>query len=202
MRRLVPERADDFPKRGPRYDVFLALANLSGYLRKTWVIVTQEKLLERIKGNSGHAMSRRTLNRHLNGLERMTAINRMQRHQRGRYGELRLRATLYTFGKLGVLWIKRLGTSAAVPLGRPAVPKMAQSRNPIFISRCPHCGETIHSGDNGRPLSSPPRKRGGKRGPPTSTSTGRRINGRAARAHGKALSREEAQLLHQEREER
>jgi hypothetical protein len=126
---------NDAPKNGPCHATWLALLNLAAHLEKRWVIVTQRVLLERIKGNSGRTMSRRTLNRRLLGLELHGLIRRVKRHQRNRHtGQLHLKATLYTFPKRAILWIKRIRRSATIPLGRLAVPKMAQSRyNPSRI---------------------------------------------------------------------
>lgn len=192
MRRLNRELAEDYPKRGPRFDVFFALANLMGHIERPWVIVSQAKLLERIKGNSGHVMSRRTLNRHLNGLERLGAINRQKRHKRER-GQLRLRPTVYTLGQRGILWTKRLGVAGIVPFGRLRVPKMAQSRTALSISLCSHCGQKLPQRDKGKATNgrSRPPQAGADDGPQNTGATRKR---RAARAAGTALSREEAQI--------
>lgn len=189
MRRLLPRRAQDAPKK-PRYDVFQVLVSLCKWLEKPYVIVTQAKLLERIAVRTGYPMSRRTLNRHLAGLERASVINRTQRHIRERSGAFKPRATLYTFGQLGVLWIRRMQSDSLIPLGRLRVPFLAQSRKPSLNQRKQRCGQSAHNADG---KSSPPRKRGGANGPPVN----RRLSAaeRAVRGNGKALSREEAQLL-------
>jgi len=113
--------------------VFLALVSLAAHFRVRSITVTQRKLLQRIAGTTGRLMSRRTLNRHLAALERRHVINRIKRHRRARGGALQLRATNYSFGRFGVLWIKRLRQAAAFPLGRLAVPQMAQSRKSYLV---------------------------------------------------------------------
>ena len=196
MRRLKRELAEDYPKRGARFDVFFALANLMGHIERAWVICSQEKLLERIRGNTGHVMSRRTLNRHLNGLERDDVINRTRRHKRDRRtGELRMQPTMYTLGLRGKEWKKRMGVAGIIPFGRLRVPKMAQSRTTIYFSRCPHCGQNLPQRGqriNGNGRSRPPQA-GAVNDPQNTGATRRR---RAARAAGKALSREEAQIAY------
>jgi hypothetical protein len=119
----------------PSFNVFLALVSLAAHFERRWIIVSQRKLLERVRGTTGRAMSRRSLNRHLAGLERDHVVNRLRRHQRKRTGELELRPTLYTFGAMGALWIRRLRGAATIPLGRLAVPKTAPSRNPLLSEK-------------------------------------------------------------------
>lgn len=190
MRRLLPQRADDAPKQ-PRYDIFFTLVSLCRYIGKSYAIVTQEKLLERLRESTGHRMSRRTLNRHLNGLERAALINRTSRHQRARSGKLRLRATMFTFGQRGILWIKRLQDASLISLGRLAVPKMAQSQKTPIYQESPAVDKSSTAG-NGK--SRPPRLRGGKRGPPNTPA--RRAGNGAARTQGTPLSRDEAQFAY------
>lgn len=156
----------------PAFNVFLALVSLAAHLERRWIIVTQRKLLERVRGTTGRGMSRRTLNRHLAGLERDRAINRQQRHRRLRTGELNLRATLYTFGELGLLWIKRMRQASAIPLGRLAVPHLAPSRKPslgsgsgIAVDKAPTAPRKRH--DRG------PRKRGQATAPENRAPRGR-----------------------------
>lgn len=162
MKKAFPRRqAKDDPQK-PAYDVFLALVSLCARFDKPWVTVTQRKLMERVEGTTGRRMSRRTLCRHLLALERRSLIKRQRRHQSSRSGKLQLRATLYTFGTKGQLWIKRLRDAGAIPIGRLAVPKMAQSQKPSINRKCPHCGQIIHSANRG-----PRDKRGGTRRPPT-----------------------------------
>jgi len=140
----------------PRFDVFLALASLAARFDRPWIIVTQRKLLERVRATTGRALSRRTLNRHLAGLERDRVINRLRRHRRGRYGDLELRATLYTFGQFGILWIKRLRGAASIPLGRRAVPDSALSGNRLSSGWSPvHESRTGSRRPGGRQSNAP-----------------------------------------------
>lgn len=114
----------------PAFEVFLALASLARHFRRHWIVVTQAKLLERMREATGRSMSRRTLNRHLAALVRMQVISRQRRHEpHPRTGKLQLRATLYRFPAVGILWISRLNGFAKIPLGRLAVPQVAQSQN-------------------------------------------------------------------------
>jgi hypothetical protein len=76
------------------------------------------------------AMSRRTLNYQLAGLERDRFLARQQRHTRARKGtgrKLDLRPSLYTFTTLGRLWISRRIGWVASPLDHLAVQRIAQS---------------------------------------------------------------------------
>lgn len=157
-------RANDAPQK-PSFDVFLALVNLAAHFNRAWVIVTQEKLLERVKASTGRVMSRRTLNRHLLALERRALINRTSRHRRTRTGKLQLQATLFTFGLKAKLWIKTMQRAGSIPLGRLAVPKMAQSKNPIGSRSKRAVDKSIHSEGRNR---GPRDKRGGARRPPRS----------------------------------
>lgn len=120
----------DAPKKpSVAWPVFMSLVSLASHFDKRYIIVTQEKLLELVAQTTGRVMSRRTLNRHLLGLERGGYIARTQRHRtRPRSRELELRATLYTFGQFGTVWIKQMRQAAQIPLGRRAVPKTAQSK--------------------------------------------------------------------------
>lgn len=144
----------------PAFEVFLALASLARHFRRHWIVVTQAKLLERMREATGRAMSRRTLNRHLAALERGQVIARQRRHSRHHSGKLRMRATLYTFPTVGMLWISRLNGFAKIPSGRLAVSKMAQSQNRSIYRR-------RTNGDRG------PRKRGQERSPGKPSDGGR-----------------------------
>ena len=119
----------------PDTGVFLALVSLAAHLGRGYVIVTQNKLLERVRRTTAYrSMSRRTLNRHLAALQRMAFINRPPRARPNRYGEMRQLATLYTFGALGILWINRFRQAATIVLGRPRVPEMAHSQKTLSLS--------------------------------------------------------------------
>jgi len=101
-----------------------------------WCIVRQSEIIRwygRLLTRFGRpaelsAISRRTLNYQLAGLQRARYIDRQQRHIKdARTRKLRLRPTIYKFTMLGRLWIKRRIGWVLNPLDHPAVQKFAQS---------------------------------------------------------------------------
>lgn len=122
----------------PAFDVFLALVKLAAYVGRPYIIVTQRKLLQRIRAVTGRAMCRRTLNYHLAALERLQVINRTQRHHRERGRPTKWRATLFTFAHVGLLWISAMRDAASIRLGRQRVQKPAHSWKPsLYRKRSP-----------------------------------------------------------------
>src|SRR6267142_6846496 len=143
----------------PCQDVLLAIANLGAHLRKRSISITQAKLLERIRRTTGRAMSRATLNRHLRAWVKRRVLNRIKRHRRNRKtGALDLRATNYSFGLRGILWIKTIRDVGAFPLGRLAVSHLRQSQVVRYRSGVQRRGgQVVHRNGN----------RGPRRGRPT-----------------------------------
>ena len=101
-----------------------------------WCIVRQSEIIRwygRLLTRFGRsaelsAISRRTLNYQLAGLQRARYIERQQRHVKdSRTRKLRLRPTIYKFTTLGRLWIKRRIGWVLNPLDHPAVQIFAQS---------------------------------------------------------------------------
>jgi hypothetical protein len=149
----------------PDTGVFLALVSLAAHLGKGYVIVSQKKLLERIRGTTGYrSMSRRTLNRHLAALERLAFINRQQRSKPNRHGEIRRVSTLYTFAEHGILWIKRYRQAATIVLGRPRVPEMAHSQKTLSSSERRYAVNKPLTAQRRKGRSRPPRA-GARNGP-------------------------------------
>jgi len=100
------------------------LAGLAAKYGKTYCYPSQTKLCELLKRFTGRVMSRRTLNRHLNALQRDMMISRRARMQRAKNGSLIMRSTLYhvmlryaqRIGramKAAMLWPKTLARSIA-----------------------------------------------------------------------------------------
>lgn len=71
------------------------LAGLAAHNWKTWCYPSQLKLCELLQRFTGRVMSRRTLNRHLNALERDGQLRRVQRHHHDKQRGMVLRSTLY-----------------------------------------------------------------------------------------------------------
>ena len=71
------------------------LAGLAAHHWKTWCYPSQDKLCELLQRFTGRIMSRRTLNRHLNALERDGQLRRVRRHHHDPRRGMVLRSTLY-----------------------------------------------------------------------------------------------------------
>lgn len=126
--------AKDAPQK-PCFDLFLVLVNLAAHFEKRHIIVTQAKILERVARVTGRKMARSTLNRNLATLERLGYINRTKRHyRRKRTRELVMKATMFTFARHGILWIKTIRDAAEIPLGRRRVPFLGHNRKSYIAS--------------------------------------------------------------------
>ncbi len=123
------------------------LAGLAAHTFKTWCFPTQEKICELVYRFTGRKMSRRTLNRHLAGLERDGQLKRVQRHHHDKHRGMVLRSTLYVIGGRFMARIGRIVTAsrrwaearknfrAADPLSSRSgvrVPSLAQHKNPPY----------------------------------------------------------------------
>lgn len=84
--------------KNPDSRIVEVLAGLAAHTYKSWCFPSQEKIVELLKRFTGRVMSRRTLNRHLAGLERDGQIRRKRRHIRDKRLGMVLRSTLYTIG--------------------------------------------------------------------------------------------------------
>jgi len=149
----------------PCQDVLLAIASLGAHLRKRSIDITQRKLLERIRRTTGRGMSRATLSRHVRAWVKRRVLNRITRHRRKpKTGELELRASNYSFGLRGILWIKTVRQLGAFPLGRLAVSHLSQSQ--VVLSKSGvqrRGGQVVHrNGDRG-PRRGRPRAPGARR---------------------------------------
>ena len=138
----------------PRLELLEVLASIAAYQDAqwkgkgvrwgragAWCIVRQEQIIawwSRMMKRHGYqvvAMSRRTLNYQLAGLRRDRYLTVEQRHRRRpgrpgrdhRAGELDLRPSLYKFGTLGRLWIKRRLGWVTNPIDLLAVQRIAPS---------------------------------------------------------------------------
>lgn len=81
--------------RNPDSRICEVLAGLAAHNFKTWCYPSQEKLCELLKRFTGRDMARRTLNRHLNALERDGMLRRVRRHHHDKQRGMVLRSTLY-----------------------------------------------------------------------------------------------------------
>jgi DNA-binding HxlR family transcriptional regulator len=88
------------------------LAGLAAHTYRTWCYPTQDKLCELVKRFTGREMSRRTLNRHLAGLERDGQLKRKRRHVHDRHKGMVLRSTLYTIAGRFMARIGRIVTAS------------------------------------------------------------------------------------------
>lgn len=112
------------------------LAGLAAHHWRTWCFPSQDKICELLQRFTGRVMSRRTLNRHLNALERDGMLRRQRRHKRDPHRGMMLRSTLYTIAGRFMARIGRIVTAAKRFAKLPhrsrsgvRVPKMAQRSN-------------------------------------------------------------------------
>jgi hypothetical protein len=82
------------------------LAGLAAHTFKTWCFPTQEKICELVERFTGRSMSVRTLNRHLNALERDWYLHRTRRIRAEKHKGIVCRSTLYA---IGATFSKRIG---------------------------------------------------------------------------------------------
>lgn len=82
--------------RRPCRQIVDVLVRLSGFYNKTYAFPSQDKILALLKRWYGVAMSRRTLNRHLNTLCKQMLLTRKRRHQYHRRKGMLIRSTLYS----------------------------------------------------------------------------------------------------------
>jgi hypothetical protein len=100
----------EFPDavRNPDLRLCQLLAGLAVHYYKAWCFPSQLKILELFQRFFGVVMSRRTLNRHLAGLERDGRIFRQRRHEYHKKKGLVLHSTLYKTGTVFLNEIKGL----------------------------------------------------------------------------------------------
>lgn len=84
------------------------LAGLAAHHHKTWCFPTQQKLVELVKRFTGRVLCRRTLNRHLAGLERDGHIRRIRRHRAERGRGMTFHSTVYVIGGRYLARIRRI----------------------------------------------------------------------------------------------
>ena len=99
--------------RNPDARLCETLAGLAAHHWRTWCYPSQEKLRELLQRFTGRRMSRRTLNRHLAGLERDGHIRRIRRHVRDKRLGLILRSTVYVIAGRYLARVQRLVAAAA-----------------------------------------------------------------------------------------
>lgn len=87
------------------------LGALCGHFKKAFCYPSQETLLKRLRSHGNRAMSRRTLNRHLNTLEALGYIERVRRHQASPAG-MQFHSTLYKLTRKCWDWLKRKFSTA------------------------------------------------------------------------------------------
>lgn len=80
----------------PSIPIVLILLSLASKYRRKWVYPNQLTLLKLLAKHHRITMSRRTLNRHLAGLEAQGYIRRFRRHKKTNTGSLWLRSTVYS----------------------------------------------------------------------------------------------------------
>lgn len=80
----------------PDLSLVMILAGLAGHYNKHYCYPTQDKICSLLKRYYGRFMSRRTVNRHLAGLEAAGWIRRRRRHQLDKVRGWVFRSTLYT----------------------------------------------------------------------------------------------------------
>lgn len=115
--------------RNPDLRVMETLMGLASYHRKTYCFPTQAKLCELVKRITGRTMSRRTLNRHLAGLERQGFVRRTRRHQAHRTHGFVMRSTLYRIGARYLARVRNIVAGVA-KFSRAANDLIASSRVP------------------------------------------------------------------------
>ncbi len=124
------------------FRLVLVLAGLSAHYGKNYCIPTQDKICELIQRFYNRTMSRRTLNRHLDGLEAGGWIHRQRRHQYHPVKGWTFRSTLYTITRrarrtLGALR-GFIGRVAGNPRPRSAREPCANSGTILVSTRQDH----------------------------------------------------------------
>src|SRR5438045_744024 len=92
----------------PDKDIVLTLAAVGAKYGKNYCIPSQDKLIELLARHQHRRMCRRTLNRHLNALERDGMIKRTRRHcadQRDPRRGMVFRSTLYELTRRAFRWL-------------------------------------------------------------------------------------------------
>lgn len=123
------------------------LGGLADKKKKGYCYPSQEWLCDYYEGVTGLPISRRTLNRHLAGLERDQLIKRLRRHRRSPDAArgFEMRSTLYTLTRRAMRWLASLGGAArrATQWGKSRVTTLSQ--------HIPLRGRVIAAGASGAP---------------------------------------------------
>jgi hypothetical protein len=117
----------------PDMRILAIITKLCEKYERRWCYPSQETILELLERWHRVVMDRRTLNRHLNGLQHLGYIERTRRHHKARDGSLILKSTVYTITAVTAQLIHNFGAALAklstilVHKFNPyAVPKTAQ----------------------------------------------------------------------------
>jgi hypothetical protein len=116
----------------PEFTILTVLSGVAAHHGKNYCFPAQEKILG-LLSRYGVRMSRRTLNRHLNALERSGWIKRQRRHHVDPRHGMTFRSSLYTFTKRTFRWLSGLAAAVKKAVGwggsfssNSRVPNLAQ----------------------------------------------------------------------------
>lgn len=114
----------------PRIELVSYLVGLAGAHKKKFCFPSQDWIREHYSQETGHPMSRRTLNRQLAGLVRDGYIERVRRHRRSPIAArgFEMRSTLYKFTvkAMRLVWRAAGAVREAVKWGRSRVTTLSQ----------------------------------------------------------------------------